>query len=212
MRQLNKHEPELAELSKPDPGKPHRPCRETHRRRRERGEDALAKHESSEQEGRLERVAQEDPAVEHHSERDEEDAYEGAAKRDHVTHGAVLELGIGDDDAAEESAQGQRQAGQGRQPGRADADGQNGEYEHLAAALGVDPAQDAGNQDPGDEQDAHHHDCRLSQRQPDIAEHGAGGTRAAEHGNQEHHRNHAKILEDQGADDEPTVRGVRLAS
>ena len=61
------------------------------------------------------------PDVHEHAYGDEKEAGEAVSEGQHLCHGLMAILGLGDDQPCDEGPDCQRQAGQGRQPGDAQA-------------------------------------------------------------------------------------------
>jgi hypothetical protein len=98
--------------------------------------DGLAADQQGDGQHQLVGVGQHIPEVEHHADGDEEQAEQDVAEGPDVGFDVVAIHRLGNQHAADEGAQRQRQAALRGEEGQADHDPQRGQHQHLVGADG----------------------------------------------------------------------------
>ena len=143
--------------------------------------------------------------IEQHADADEEEEAEKVANRDDVAERLVAELRFTEDQAGNEGAEREGEAGQ---PGRiadADTDGDDGDEEKLARAPSEDEAEEPGKKPGAQDDDG----AEEEHGNPDgAAEAGEKAARGAELRENDEHRYDGEVLHDEEADHDPARERV----
>ena len=175
----------------------------------ERGEDEPLAHadEQHQQEDGAEVVEQE-ARVEQHAHRGEEEQAEDVAQGNDVTERLVAVVRLVEHHAGDEGAEGERQPDQVGGVADAQADGDDGQQEQLAAAEPGDVAHDPGQQLGAEQEHGGQEDGRL---ESGLAELGQPGRGVVHERQDDDHGHDGQVLDDEHADHHLARQGAEPA-
>ena len=120
------------------------------------------------------------------------------------------EVGVGDDEAGQEGADGEREPGAGRGERRAEDEKEDREKEELLAARRRDGVEDARDEESRREEHEDGRGGRLAERQESAGR--SAASLPGEGPDEQHHRDDHQVSEDVDPDEEPPVGRVELAA
>ncbi len=151
-------------------------------------------------------VRQEEWKVQEHAHRDEEDPVEDVPERQNLGRDLVDVVRLGDHHPREKRTHPQRKAEPVRKVGGAEAHQQHGHGEDLPAVQPDDFLEEAGDEEPRQQEQHRNPGAGLRQGQEDGGE--LGRFPLAKGGDEKHHRDHRHVLEQQDPERQPPVHAV----
>ncbi len=153
-------------------------------------------------------VLEDRPRVDEAAHRDEEERPEHVAQRQQARQRLVRVVGLADQQAGEEGAEGQRQSHRLGQRGGAQPDGKGDEEEELGAPHAGELGHEGGNHLRDDVEEGQEDQRRLAERGADGEE--AARLEPAERGQEDHEGDRGEVLDERDAHHDAAVPRVEL--
>ena len=150
------HERKLTDLSECGTGEQTRPRRIAGQQRRDGGHRGLPQHDRQHRDGHQRGVFGKKPNVEEHADRDEEQARQRIAKRQHLGECLVAVLALREQKAREKGPKGEREADLSGDRGGAKAGEHDGHQKELAVSQSHHRVEDSGHEDAADGEHRRH--------------------------------------------------------